>query len=215
MINQKFCSAWNAAEYSFWKWFFVSKVIVNGDCKRLDIDCRHSVALTGLDKHRKRVAIALFWRLEEAHAKFVNNGADFEARGVTRYNRRAIEEYLNISMLPHKAHIRYSGVRLEIDSESTQEGMMAANYRLKRREQLRRLEIDSIYLRSSWFRTGDSNFLISLECCTLGTRFLDLQQMYEVHHSSLCRGVNHFAGWKQGNWGYLLRDNIEFWSDHF
>jgi hypothetical protein len=56
--------------------------------------------------------------------------------------------------------------------------------------------------------------LIALERCTLGARYLDLQQKYEVHHSNICQGVNHFAGWMQNNWGYLLRDHMKFWGDY-
>lgn len=78
----------------------------------LDIYCRHSVALTGLDRHRKRVVMALFRKLERAHAEFINNGEDFKARGVRRYIRRVIEEYLSISTVPQKVYIRYRGLSL-------------------------------------------------------------------------------------------------------
>jgi DDE superfamily endonuclease len=195
-------------------------VILKVDCKRLDINCRHSVALTGVDRHRKRVVMALFRRLERAHAEFVNNGEDFEARGVRRYTRRVIEEYLSISTVPQKVYIRYRGVRLGIDSESIQEGMLAASYRFKSREQLRRLAVGFnlpaffvIPNRGFKFR-GEELLLIALECCALGIRYLNLQQKYKIHHSNLCRGVNYFAGWMQDNWGYLLRDHMEFWGEY-
>jgi hypothetical protein len=133
-------------------------VIIKVDCKRLDINCRHSVALTGLDRHRKRVMMALFRRLERAHAEFVNNGEDFEAREVRRYIRRVIEEYQNISTVPQKIYVRYRGLRLGIDSESIQEGILAASYRFKCREQLRRLAVGFNLPDFSLFQTGDSNF---------------------------------------------------------
>lgn len=61
---------------------------------------------------------------------------------------------------------------------------------------------------------GEELLLLVLERCALGLRYLDLQQKYHIHHSTICRGVNYFAKWFNENWGYLLRDNLDFWGDY-
>jgi hypothetical protein len=41
--------------------------------------------------------------------------------------------------------------------------------------------------------SGEELFLITLERCALGSRYLDQQEKYKIHHSAICRGVIHFA----------------------
>lgn len=195
-------------------------VVTKLDCKKVDVNCRHSVALTGLDRHKKRIIMALFRRLQRVHAEFINVGNDVDARRVRRFIRRAIEEYVNISTVPRKIYIQYAGDRIRIDSPEIQDGMIAADYRFKTRNQLTRLAVGFqlpafFVLPCGGYRFhGEELLLIALERCSLGKRYLDLQQKYKIHHATICRGVNYFAEWMQENWGYLLRDNIEFWGEY-
>jgi hypothetical protein len=162
--------------------------------------------------------MALFRRLQRVHAEFINVGNDVDARRVRRFIRRAIEEYVNISTVPRKIHIQYAGDS-RIDSPEIQDGMIAADRRFKTRNQLTRLAVGFdlpafFVLPCGGYRFhGEELLLIALERCSFGERYLDLQQKYKIHYETICRGANYFAEWMRENWGYLLRDNLEFWSE--
>ena len=164
--------------------------------------------------------MGLFQRLAHVHAEFLILGNDVEARRVRRYIRRVIEEYVRISTVPNKIFIQFPGERIRIHSAEIQEGMIAATYRFKNREQLTRLAVGFrlpafFVLPSGGYRFHrEELLLIVLERCALGQRLLDLQQKYKIHHATISRGINYFAEWMQTNWGYLLRDNFEFWGDY-
>jgi DDE superfamily endonuclease len=137
-----------------------------------------------------------------------------------RYIARVIEHYKNISTVPRRNYVRYQGERLRIDSLLLDDSLIGANYRFKTREQLSRLyvcyRIPAFFVipEAGYRFNGQELLLISLERCALGSRYLDLQQKYHVQHSVICRGINFFAKWMNENWGYLLRDNLDFWKDY-
>ena len=66
-------------------YFLFTMVVTKLDCKKTDVNCRRSIALTGPDRHRKRVVMGLFQRLAHVHAEFLIVGNDVEARRVKRY----------------------------------------------------------------------------------------------------------------------------------
>ena len=88
----------------------VAMMVTNRNCKKVDVNCRHGVALTGLDRHKERVVMALFRRLQRVHAEFINVGNDVEARRVRRFIRRVIKEYVNISTVPQKITFSMQGI---------------------------------------------------------------------------------------------------------
>ena len=97
-------------------YFLFTMVVTKLDCKKTDVNCRRSIALTGPDRHRKRVVMGLFQRLAHVHAEFLILGNDVEARRVREYIRRVIEEYVCISTVPNKIFIQFPGERIRIHS---------------------------------------------------------------------------------------------------
>jgi hypothetical protein len=134
--------------------------------------------------------------------------------------RRITRQFMSVATIPRKIYIGYAGERLSIDSPDIEEGKIAADYRFKSRNQLHRLmagfQIPAFFIIPDvgYRFSGEELFLIALERCALGSRYLDLQEKYKIHHSAICRGVIHFARWMNENWGYLLRDNFEFWGEY-
>jgi hypothetical protein len=98
-------------------------VIYKTSSKNLDINCRHSAALTGLDRHRKRVIMALFLRV---HSVFNEEVDEFRKAIALRYMRRISREYMTVATIPNKVYIDYLGERLSIDSDMIEEGKIAA-----------------------------------------------------------------------------------------
>ena len=192
-------------------------VVYKTSSKNLDINCRHSAALTGIDRHRKRVLMALFLRMHD-----VLNGEIDENRAAIaiRFMRRISGEFMAVATIPRRIYIGYVGERLSIDSNLIEEGKIAADYRFKSRNQLHRLltgfRIPAYFVIPDFdYRfAGEELLLIALERCALGSRYLDLQEKYKIHHSTICRGVIYFARWMNENWGYLLRDHFEFWGNY-
>jgi hypothetical protein len=60
-------------------------VIFKTNSKSLDINCRHSAALTGIDRHQKRVLMALFLRV---HDNYVEEDDEGRQRIALRFMRR-------------------------------------------------------------------------------------------------------------------------------
>ena len=182
-------------------------VIYKTNSKGLDINCRHSVALTGMDRHQKRVLVAIFLRV---HDNYVGEIDENRRRIGLRFMRAITRQFMSVATIPRKIYIRYAGERLSVDSPNIEEGKIAADYRFKSRDQLHRLmagfRIPAFFIipNVGYRFSGEELFLIALERCALGSRFLDLQEKYKIHHSAICRGVIHFARWMNENWGYLL-----------
>ena len=103
-------------------------VIYKTSSKNLDINCRHSAALTGLDRHRKRVIMALFLRV---HNIFNEEVEEFRKAIALRFMRRISKENMTVATIPNKVSIDYLGERLSIDSHMIEEGKIAADYRFK------------------------------------------------------------------------------------
>lgn len=56
--------------------------------------------------------------------------------------------------------------------------------------------------------------MIALERCANGTRLIDLQQKFHIHHDVIGKALHEIASWMQNNWGYLIHDNTEFWAPY-
>ena len=195
-------------------------VIAKKDSKSLDVNCRHSSVLTGMDRHKMATAKKLFLRLVRVHNLFLANGDQDSAFAVREYIGRVTSYYVEVSTVIDRTYVRYAGVRINIGSEQIDDALIGAKYRFKSRQQLRRLftgfRISAFFtIPGSGYRFGGEELLlISLERCALGSRLLDLQSRYHIQHSVISRGINYFCQWMNDNWGYLLRDNLEFWRPY-
>lgn len=195
-------------------------VVIKKSSHSLDVNCRHAAALTGADRHKIQVALRLFRRLVRLHEEYIENGEQDLARQTRQFIGRVINYHSSIATIEQNIYVNYQGPRLNINSEQIDEGMIGAIYRFKTREQLTRLlegfQIPAVFVvpEVGYRFGGEELLLLVLERCALGLRYLDLQQKYHIHHSTICRGVNYFAKWFNENWGYLLRDNLDFWGDY-
>ena len=97
-------------------------VRVKKESKHYDINCRHSLALTGHDRRRKKVAMLLFMRLVENHGLLVANNDGVAARRTRRFMKFVIAEYVSASTIEIPVYIRFAGERLRIDSASIKDG---------------------------------------------------------------------------------------------
>ena len=154
---------------------------------------------------------------EEYDAVVENPGA---ARRIWRMVKMCVRKLVSVLTIPEHIRVRYHGERLRIDSESIQEAMIGVTYRFKNREQLH--ELYTCLEIPEWFRVpdgghkihGEELLLIALERCANGTRLIDLQQKYHIHHAVISKALHVFASWMQNNWGYLIHDNTEFWAPY-
>lgn len=154
------------------------------------------------------------------HNLFLADDDQENALAIREYIGRIITYYLDVSTVANRTYVRYAGERLRIDSVSIDDALIGATYRFKSREQLRRLyvgfQIPAVFtIPGAGYRfNGEELLLISTERCALGCRLLDLQNRYHVQHSVISRGINFFSLWMNQNWGYLLRDNLQFWHPY-
>lgn len=159
-------------------------------------------------------------KLVRTHEAFIENGEPHFALHARQYIGRVLEYHNGLATIPQNVYINYHGLRLRIDSKLIDAGMIGVNYRFKTREQLTRLyngyRIPAVFIvpEVGYRFNGQELLLLVLERCALACRYVDLQQKYHIRHSVICRGVNCFAKWMNDNWGYLLRDNLQFWRDH-
>jgi DDE superfamily endonuclease len=195
-------------------------VKVKKESKHFDINCRHSLALTGHDRRRKKVAMSLFMRLVENHGVLIANNDGVAARRTRRFMKMAIAEYVRASTVEIPVYIRFAGERLRIFSASLEDGKIGVDYRFKTRAQIKTFyecfQIPAVFVipEVGYRFHGEELLLLALERCATGARYVDLQEKYHVHHGTICRGINHFAKWMNEKWGYLLRDNFAFWKPH-
>lgn len=192
-------------------------VIMKRAAKELDINRRHSGALSGNDRSRKKLLMRIFNLLMIQHGELVQIGNLATARRIWRMIRICLRNLLHCVSIPMYDVIAYNGERVRIDSESIQDAMIAVTYRFKSRQQLRELYIhlqipEWIILPAGGHRIhGEEVLLMSLERCALGTRLVDMQLKYHIYHSVIGKALHFFAEWMQNNWGYLIHDNNEFW----
>ena len=154
---------------------------------------------------------------EEYDAVVENPGA---ARRIWRMVKMCVRKLVSVLTIPEHIRVRYHGERLRIDSESIQEAMIGVTYRFKNREQLH--ELYTCLEIPEWFRVpdgghkihGEELLLIALERCANGTRLIDLQQKFHIHHAVIGKALHEIASWMQNNWGYLIHDNTEFWAPY-
>ena len=131
--------------------------------------------------------------------------------------KSCIIKLLSIVSIPQLIFVAYNRNRLRIDSEVIQEAMTPLTYRFKNRLQLWELYDNRripqwLTMHLGGHRThGQEMFLMAFERCALGTRLIDMQQKYHIFHSFLGKALHYIALWMQGNWGYLIYDNNEFW----
>ena len=192
-------------------------VVAKKDSKSLDVNCRHSLVLTGMDRHKMSTSKKLYLRLVRVHNLFLANNDEESALAIRGYIEQAIGCYKEASTVPQRTYVRYAGERLRLNSELIDDALIGANYRFKSRDQLRRLYVgfqipDFFTIPDTGYRfNGEELLLISIERCALGSRLFDLQMKYHVQHTIISRGINFFTNWMNDNWGYLLRDNLKFW----
>ena len=192
-------------------------VIMKRASKEIDINRRHSSALTGNERHMKKLLMEILERLQRQREEQIQVGNPAGLRRIWRMTRICMRKLIACVTIPHYVIIEYGGERLRINSESISDAMIAVTYRFKTRQQLR--DIFTHFQIPQWFRFpsgghklhGEEVLLMALERCALGTRLIDMQQKYHVYHSTIGRAIHMFAGWMQNNWGYLLHDNIDFW----
>jgi hypothetical protein len=142
-----------------------------------------------------RVLVALFLRVRD---NYVEENDENKRRIALRFKRRITRAFISVATIPRKIYIRYVEERLSIDSRNVEEGKIAAaDYRFKSRDQLHRLmagfQIPAFFITPNlgYRFSGEELFLIALERCALGSRYLDLQEKY---HSAI---------------------NFEFWGELF
>ena len=173
---------------------YTTIVIPKRNCKDVDINVRHSVSLTGNDRHRMRFLKGILTNLLALHEEFVANDDHMSARTVLRYARIIFAGYNSISTVEIDHPINYEGDGLRFNVLAI--GMIAPTYRFKSVSQLRELKDDlripdrmvnpldrSVY-------DGEELLLLVLECCALGTRLIDLQNKYHRNHSAIGKAIN-------------------------
>jgi hypothetical protein len=183
-------------------------VKVKKESKHFDINCRHSLALTGHDRRRKN------------HVVLIANNDGVAARRTRRFMKMAIAEYVRASTVEIPVYIRFAGERLRIFSASLEDGKIGVDYRFKTRAQIKIFyecfQIPAVFVipEVGYRFHGEELLPLALERCATGARYVDLQEKYHVHHGTICRDINNFAKWMNEKWGYLLRDNFAFWKPH-
>ena len=193
-------------------------VVFKRAAEELDINCRHSGALTGHDRYARRI---LFRILEYLRDQLVlQNGNPAGRKRIWRMTKSCVRKLLSIISIPQLVVVNYNGDRLRINSEVTQDAMIPIKYRFKNRSQLWELH-DNLHI-PQWFIIplgghrihGQEMLLMALERCALGSRLIDMQQKYHIYHSVIGKALHNFALWMQDNWGYLIHDNNEFWMPY-
>jgi hypothetical protein len=114
-------------------------VNVKRDTKSLDINVRHSLALTGLDRHQMRVIREVLHRLNVLHNTHLEDNNFIAAAVVRRYIAAAMRRHLSVSTVDVTYPIRYIGARFRFDCPMLEAGMIAVNYRFKNVAQLQQL----------------------------------------------------------------------------
>lgn len=196
------------------------------DSKRLDVTVRHTLALTGTDKHSIRIIFKAFHIINRVYNALINLGNLHAAQIARVYLVRLYARYDQIIMVRITNKVRPGRIRLTIDSVQIVDGMIQTCYRFKSRAQLHALydgfQIETLLAVDGWvtipgignrFR-GQELLLLSLERCAKGTTLIELSQKYGHDHSIIGRGINFFANWMQLNWVYLIRDNLVFWRPY-
>ena len=103
-------------------------VIAKKDSKSLDVNCRHSSVLTGMDRHKMATAKKLFLRLVRVHNLFLANGDQDSAFAVREYIGRVTSYYVEVSTVIDRTYVRYAGVRINIGSEQIDDALIGATY---------------------------------------------------------------------------------------
>ena len=102
-------------------------VILKRNCKDVDINVRHSVSLTGNDRHKMRFLREILTNLLALHQEFVANEDHVSERMVLRYARVIFAGYDSVSTVEIDHPINYLGDRLRFDALHI--GMIATTYR--------------------------------------------------------------------------------------
>ena len=198
----------------------VAMVVIRRSCKDVDINVRHSISLSGNDRHQMEVLRNLVIRLDRLKYQIIEQNDLISAGIIGRYVIVTMDRYNLVSTVVCAQPILYNGDRYRFDSPLLQNGMLAATYRFKNRDQLQQL-IDGLkipeYLvnpadRCSYHR--EELILIVLERCALGARLLDLQNKYHRNHAAIGIAISFFCAWMQEHWGYLLHDHLNFWQPY-
>ena len=107
----------------------LTMVIAKKDSKSLDVNCRHSSVLTGMDRHKMSTAKKLFLRLVRVHNLFLANNDHDSAVAVREYIERVINYYIEVSTVIDRTYVQYAGVRINIGSELIDDALIGAHYR--------------------------------------------------------------------------------------
>jgi hypothetical protein len=107
-------------------------VLEKRNSKELDINVRHSVSLSGNDKHRIRVLRSLILRLNRFRNEFIAENDVISAGFVGQYIAAAMDRLDAILFVEVALPIGYGGDRYRFNSPLLQPGMIAATYRFKK-----------------------------------------------------------------------------------
>ena len=106
-------------------------VIVKRDTKSLDINVRHSLSLTGRDRHKILVIREILHQLFVQYTTHVENNDLIAAAVTRRFIAAAMTRYRSVSTVEISYPICYNGVRYRFDSPLLQPGMIATTYSFK------------------------------------------------------------------------------------
>lgn len=156
-------------------------VILKRASKEIDINRRHSSALTGNERHLKKLLVEILKRLQLQRDDQIQQANHAGVRRIWRLTKICMRRLIACVTILRYVIIEYGGERLRIDSESISDAMIPVTYRFKTRQQLRDLFI--FFDLPQWFRLpsgghklhGEEVLLMALERCALGTRLIDMQ----------------------------------------
>jgi hypothetical protein len=191
-------------------------VIVKRSCKDVDINVRHSISLTGNDRHKMRVIRSVLHQLYILQLEYVDNN-DMIGVGIVRnFILAALVRYDAVASIAAAHPITYHGNCYLFNNPNIQTGMLAATYKFKNIDQMEQLRAGLqipewlVNGKNCCRYNGQELLLIVLERCALGTRLGDLQIKYDRNHALIGKAITFFCTWMQEHWGYLLHDHLAF-----
>lgn len=128
--------------------------------------------------------------------------------------------YLEHYFEPPNVPRRIFWKRRTVTIEELNDVFVRNSYRFHNKAQIRRLHQllqlkPVVRLANQQLLSSEEALLITLERLHYPCNFSDLAQKYELDPTNCGRCCNHMVYFICRAWGYLLRDNLEFWLPHF
>jgi hypothetical protein len=111
-------------------------VVMKRASKEIDVNRRHSSALTGNDRHTRKLLMEILEQLQLQRNDQIQLGNHAGVRRIGRLTRICVRKLMTCVTIPHYVIIKYAGERLR---ESVSDAMIPVTYRFKSRQQLRDL----------------------------------------------------------------------------